>query len=570
MFNNIKISTKLMGLVILLALFSGVVGYVGYYFNSKATETASGMYEDSLISIKTIALLRANNRAIVGDTTELITAPVNKAREEKLVAEIQQRVKEDDDLMSSFENGSLVAYEKERLPKMKEELKSFREKRQMALNLALAGKREEAYAFFVTDTVPHFDKFNEYLLELSNFNVKEAEKSNQLNKSDASFANKVLVIIPILVMIFAILFGTLLVRSIFRRLNMVIVIANEVASGNLTRKEIKITANDEIGEMGRAFQEMLTSLRKLVAEVSLSAEQVAASSEELTANADQSADVASQVATSVTETAQSVGQQNNAVEDAIHLIEQMSVNSQHDAEKASNAIAITNKAVSATQEGNRTIESAIIQMTHIQRTITNSGRTVSELGVQSKVIGQIVETISGIASQTNLLALNAAIEAARAGEEGRGFAVVAEEVRKLAEQSQEAAKQIFELISGVQAKTTEAVTSMKAGTSDVEEGIKVVNNAGTAFKEIEISVKQAAELSNGIAQGLSVLAANTKQVVTVVHGIGKESREISGQTQTVSAATEEQAAAMQEIAAGSRSLAILAQKLQDEVTKFSL
>jgi len=570
MFNNIKISTKLMGLVILLALFSGVVGYVGYYFNSKATETASGMYEDSLISIKTIALLRANNRAIVGDTTELITAPVNKAREEKLVAEIQQRVKEDDDLMSSFENGSLVAYEKERLPKMKEELKSFREKRQMALNLALAGKREEAYAFFVTDTVPHFDKFNDYLLELSNFNVKEAEKSNQLNKSDASFANKVLVIIPILVMIFAILFGTLLVRSIFRRLNMVIVIANEVASGNLTRKEIKITANDEIGEMGRAFQEMLTSLRKLVAEVSLSAEQVAASSEELTANADQSADVASQVATSVTETAQSVGQQNNAVEDAIHLIEQMSVNSQHDAEKASNAIAITNKAVSATQEGNRTIESAIIQMTHIQRTITNSGRTVSELGVQSKVIGQIVETISGIASQTNLLALNAAIEAARAGEEGRGFAVVAEEVRKLAEQSQEAAKQIFELISGVQAKTTEAVTSMKAGTSDVEEGIKVVNNAGTAFKEIEISVKQAAELSNGIAQGLSVLAANTKQVVTVVHGIGKESREISGQTQTVSAATEEQAAAMQEIAAGSRSLAILAQKLQDEVTKFSL
>jgi len=360
------------------------------------------------------------------------------------------------------------------------------------------------------------------------------------------------------------------VRSIFRRLNIVIVIASEVAHGNLAHKEIEIEANDEIGAIGQALNTMLKSLRNLVSEVSISAQQVAASSEELTANADQSADVASQVAESITETAASIEQQNHDVGDAIRLVEQMSINSQQGAESASNATIITNKAVNATQEGNKTIESAISQMIHIQKTITNSGRTVSELGEQSKAIGQIVETISGIASQTNLLALNAAIEAARAGEQGKGFAVVAEEVRKLAEQSQEAAKQIFELISGVQSKTDEAVTSMKAGTSDVEVGIAVVNNAGKAFKEIETSVKQIAELSKNAAIGLNDLADSSKQVVSVVHGIGKESGDISGQAQTISAATQEQAASMQEIAAGSRSLAMLAQKLQDEVVKFSL
>jgi len=222
------------------------------------------------------------------------------------------------------------------------------------------------------------------------------------------------------------------------------------------------------------------------------------------------------------------------------------------------------------KDGGKAIETAVTQMNMIEATVAETSTKVSKLGERSQEIGQIVDTISAIASQTNLLALNAAIEAARAGEAGRGFAVVAEEVRKLVEQSQDAAKQITSLITEIQRETGETVISMQEGTKQVALGSQVVTQAGQSFKSIAGSVEKVTEQITGISEAIQLMATGSQQIVVSVREIGEISKSAAGETQNVSAATEEQSASMQEIAAASQALALMAEELQIAISVFKV
>jgi methyl-accepting chemotaxis protein len=195
---------------------------------------------------------------------------------------------------------------------------------------------------------------------------------------------------------------------------------------------------------------------------------------------------------------------------------------------------------------------------------------VANLGERSVQIGQIVDTISGIAGQTNLLALNAAIEAARAGEQGRGFAVVADEVRKLAEQSQDATKQIADLIQEIQGETDKAVVAMNQGTHEVKVGTEVVSVAGQAFGEITLLITQVSDQIQDISAAIQQVTSGSQLIVSSVQDIDGISKKVAEEAETVSAATEEQSASMEEIAASSQSLAKMARDLEAAVSKFTV
>lgn len=341
-----------------------------------------------------------------------------------------------------------------------------------------------------------------------------------------------------------------------------------LAEGDLRARNTVVRSQDEIGQLALAFAQMSDRLRAVVVNVQSQAEAVAASSEQLTATADQSARAANQVAASITDVASASAEQLAAADETSAVVQQMSAGIQQIAANTNQVAVQSAQAADKAKAGDKAVERAVIQMGHIEETVDASARVVTILGERSKEIGQIVDTIAGIAGQTNLLALNAAIEAARAGEQGRGFAVVAEEVRKLAEQSQEAAKKIAELIGEIQGDTAKAVEAMNEGTREVKTGTEVVNAAGAAFREIAALVTRVSGQVKEISAAIQQMAAGSQQIVDSVKKIDKLSKTSAGEAQSVSAATEEQLASMEEIAHASEALSKLAQDLQVAVANF--
>jgi methyl-accepting chemotaxis protein len=340
-----------------------------------------------------------------------------------------------------------------------------------------------------------------------------------------------------------------------------------VSTGNLT-VAIDVDSKDEVGFLANSMKAMILSLGLLVRKIALTSEQVAAAAEELTANAENSAQANTQVAATIDEVAQGSKKQANAVDATALVVEQISAGIQRIAANANTVSGMAEKTSNAANQGDKAVHAAMDQMKIIEKSVTSSAQVVTQLGERSIEIGQIVDTISGIAGQTNLLALNAAIEAARAGEQGRGFTVVAEEVRKLAEQSQEAAKRIASLISEIQLETSNAVAAMNNGTHEVKVGADVVNNAGKAFQEIASLVGEVSCQVREISAAIQQMASGSQQIVTSVRDIGRISTDAAGQTQAVSFATGEQSASMEEIAVSSQALARMAEELQDAVRKF--
>jgi len=373
-----------------------------------------------------------------------------------------------------------------------------------------------------------------------------------------------------LIFVLAVILITLfMMKRITRPIELLTDQVNIVANGDLT-VQTTVTGKDEIAELATGFNKMVLNLRNLISQVQNSSEQVAASSEELSASAEQSSLAANQIATSITGVASGTNEQLVANNEAAAVVEQMSASIQQVAVNTNQVTAQSALAEDKAQEGGKAVDKAVTQMSNIENTVNTSAKVVAKLGERSQEIGHIVDTISGIAGQTNLLALNAAIEAARAGEQGRGFAVVAEEVRKLAEQSQEATKKITDLIGEIQGDTQKAVIAMNDGTREVKTGAEVVNAAGAAFCEIAELVTHVTRQVKEISSEIQQIASSSQQIVGSVQRIDELSQISASESQSVSAATEEQMASMEEIASSSEALSKLAYDLQTAVSKFKI
>ncbi|NMC32707.1 MAG: HAMP domain-containing protein [Veillonellaceae bacterium] len=436
--------------------------------------------------------------------------------------------------------------------------------------LKKAGKDAEALQLNQSEVAPAAkvlgQKMEEYKVYRQDF-LKGVFARTIDNATDTRNAVVLSMILSVLV---GILIGIFAARSIVRPVKTIVAYLEEVANGNLSERSHNIATQDEIRQLADEVVKMTHNLRNLIRQINSNAEQLAASSEELTASAEQSAQASNQVAVSMTEVAAGANAQLASATDASAVVEEMSAGIEQIAANAGLVAGQSEQAREKAKDGGTAVDKAVQQMSRIEQTVNSSAAVVAKLGERSKEIGQIVDAIAGIAGQTNLLALNAAIEAARAGEQGRGFAVVAEEVRKLAEQSEEAAQRISGLIGEIQADTDMAVGAMNNGTREVKTGAEVVNAAGASFREIADLVAEVSDQIKQMSAAIEQMATGSQQIVGSVKKIDDLSKKSAEEAESVSAATEEQLASMEEISTSSRALATLAQELQTAVSKFRI
>jgi len=340
-------------------------------------------------------------------------------------------------------------------------------------------------------------------------------------------------------------------------------------SGDLTIR-LDIKTNDEFALLGDKFNSMIKNIESLIKSIITVSERVAASADQLNDAAGESSKTTEQIAATIHMVATGTEDQAKSVEQTSTVIGEMSKGIQEVAGHAHTVLIESQKASTMAVEGAGSIQNAVIQMREINNKVNSTADSVRILGEKSKLIGYIVDVITSIAKQTNLLALNAAIEAARAGEQGRGFAVVAEEVRKLAEQSGQAAKEIADLILEIRDETEKAVVAMESGILEVENGTGVVNEAGQAFDEIVKSIRHVSERIQEVSIAAEEMAAGAEEAVAAMQNIASISEETAASAEQVAAAAEEQTASVQEVAASTTILANLSDELKKMVKNFKV
>jgi methyl-accepting chemotaxis protein len=345
--------------------------------------------------------------------------------------------------------------------------------------------------------------------------------------------------------------------------------ATIIAAGDfITAGGIIIESNDEVGQLQRAFNEMAVMLKATMIAIGQTAVKVASFSEELSAGAEQSAKGAVQVAHTVAEVATGANEQASAVDKTVDMVKQIDYAIDEIANNAIDVAALSTEALAAATNGGKSVEHAVDQMANITHTVQDTAAVIRELGSASEQIGQIVHTIAAIAGQTNLLALNAAIEAARAGEQGKGFAVVADEVRKLAEQSKEAANNIVQIVGNIQAKAKDAIGKMDNSAREVLTGQSVVLMTGESFKLIQIKIVKVNEFVQKITSAVKQLSASSNNVIIAVEKVKVISYGTVANSQAISAAAAKQSTSMQEISDAAESLAQLASQLQGDIKQY--
>ncbi|MDN4606897.1 methyl-accepting chemotaxis protein [Sporosarcina highlanderae] len=472
--------------------------------------------------------------------------------------------------------------------KVKEMELAFKSKENRALleELKIASKQyhlltDEAIAAFEIgndrEALEYAEKAEPYqILTLEKASKLITNQRGQIIKAEEEMEKRItstgyfIIGVMAIVIILSVIISYFISRNITRPVKKMTSGIKRLAQGDFAIDPLDIKNKDEIGEMAIAFNEMKTDLRMAIINTRDSAYQLAAQAQQLTASSEESL-AASELVAEIAEKnllasdmqVKLVNSSNDSMGEMVNGINQIT---------ADNAAMLrsSDKVLRLVGDGATMMEDVTDQMTSISTSFRQSADIITELSVHSERIRNVTEIITGIAEQTNLLALNAAIEAARVGEHGRGFAVVANEVRNLAEQSKKSAEEIGRMIDAVTRNVSLAVNSTEVGTGLVKEGLTITKKTNNVFSEIEMA-------SNDVSAKIETVSAAIEQIRSMTESVTMGARKVeelaiqtSAEAQSTSAATEEQLASHEEITSSAQTLSEVAEKLQNDMRRFTV
>lgn len=567
-FYNLKTKVKLISAFVVIAIIVGLVGVFGLTNLNKINEQLDLMYGERVVPISDLGRAETDYQRIRVNIRDMMF--VAKTEEEKKgfedrLKEIQAGI---DTTIEKFESSHIEESEQQLLDQLLPALEEYYGYLDEAKGYAYANDAD-AYLELAPTFKAAGDKVQDTLKELIQLNIELGQKSNaEANELEKS-ARAITIVIIVLAILFSVGFGYFIARIISKPLNNVVALVEKVSKGDLT-ETTGIDTKDEIGVLAKSMNTMVVSLRQTVGSILETADKVSTSSQEISATTEEVASSASNQANdaqTITElfrdiavSSESQAGNAQAIKERFH---ELNAAIDSIAKSAGETAGLSEEMLQVSKEAGLVVQASMEGMTKVSE-------QMAVLEADANKIGSIINVIHDIANQTNLLALNAAIEAARAGEQGRGFAVVADEVRKLAEQSSNATKEITDIIHDIQVNTKHSVKY-------VNDGVQATTETEKAFAYISKMVNDASGKVNEIAAASEQQSAQADEVMRSIESIASASEQQSAQTgevmtaiESIAGASEEAAAASEETAATSHSLANLAEELNHSVSIFKV
>ncbi|UQU61670.1 methyl-accepting chemotaxis protein [Couchioplanes caeruleus] len=496
--DDLSVNLKVLGAVATAALVAVIVGVTGLIGLQKTSDAANLIARSNVASIKAVGHLESSAAQAQLDAANQALSPddaVAKRFTDRFTADLAAF----GDAMTAY-RGSDPAGSPQTIGDLQTTWQSYADlARTKLLTLGDGNHLSQWSSVRDTEAEPLLAEMDKDLTELDAAETADAVRNSDAAKDTYGFSRMLSLILLVVGLILALLLGLLVARRIVRSLGRVKAVCDALAANDLTRSS-GLTSRDETGQMGRALDAAVASLRRTVGTIDESASSLAGASEQMSATAAQIAESAQNASTESQTVSAAAEEISRSVDTVSAGAEEMGASIREISQNATEAAQVAAEAVTLA---------------------STTSATMNKLGESSAEIGNVVKVITSIAEQTNLLALNATIEAARAGEMGKGFAVVASEVKDLAQETAKATEDISRRIEAIQADTTGAVTAI----DEISKVIARINDFQTTIASaVEEQTATTAEMNRSVSEAATGTGDIAKSITGVADAAGRTSR----------------------------------------------